>query len=105
MSEFVYDLPEGWEDETVTLPSGEVVPRYGRLRVRGFEHMGDEAPLRTDGALYDMRNPTRIIMPTNVTRKTIIKVKPAATSIKTVTVIQVIDMLPGKGIYGDVGRL
>ncbi len=52
-----------------TVPDGQNshVLRYGRARDRQFQHMGDDAPFRDDGALFDRLNPLQKVMPTNVT--------------------------------------
>lgn len=53
--------------ETVPDGQGGQVLRYGRARDRAFRHMGDKAPYRADGALYDRKNPLYPVMPINVT--------------------------------------
>lgn len=40
--------------------------RYGRARDREYQHLGADAPYRNDGALFDLKNPLRVVMPTNV---------------------------------------
>lgn len=61
--EFQYDVDL---HEEVLGPDGKMIPRYGRARDRAFRHLGDKAPLRLDGALFDRMFPGRDIMPTNV---------------------------------------
>ena len=100
MSKFIYDLPAGWQEETVILPTGEVVLRYGRLRKIEERHLGAEASLRDDGALFDRCNPLMVIMPINVKKQTIVSVS----SLGKVTSHTVQSLLPGGGVYGDIGR-
>jgi hypothetical protein len=61
--EFTYGV-----DLDAVVPDGKggVMKRYGRARDRAFRHMGDKAPFRADGALYDVMNPGQVVMPTNV---------------------------------------
>lgn len=99
---FVYP---SWVDftETVTMPDGSQLPRYGRRRQRAFRSLGHKAPYELDGSLFDRCNLLLTIMPINVRRV------PGDVTVTPMGRVEVgksrvvVSHLPGAGVYGDVG--
>ncbi len=97
MSEFKYPTSVNL-DETV-VKDGVETPRYGRLRDRDFIAMGSDAPLRKDGALYDLLNLGKVVMPTNIPKKETV-VSRATGKVRR----PLVNHLPGGGVYADTSN-
>lgn len=75
--------------------------RYGRLRDRAFQKLGDNAPFRLDGALYDVLTPGTPVMPTNVTVVRDVHVEPGTNRVTVLPERLAFCPSPGVGVFGD----
>jgi hypothetical protein len=88
-------------DEKVPDGKGGEMPRYGRMRDRAFMAMGDKAPFRMDGALYDVRNPGRLVMPTNASVVRDVVVAPGTGRVTVMPERLAYCHAPGVGAFGN----